>query len=124
MSVLAVKSGVSYIELPDPAYKGYKTVQNEWTKADRNTLGNLIKERITIKATIVVEWKGISKAEKDRVMSSTSANTFQARYLDMDGDEVRLGTFYRGDDAEIIGYGRFNGSYFQLYDVKISLVEV
>lgn len=124
MSILAVKSGASYIELPDPAYKGYKTVRNELTKADRNTLGNLIKERITIKTTIEVEWKGVSKTEKDRIMSSTSANTFQARYLDMDGDEVRLGTFYRGSDAEITGYGWFNGSSFQYYDLKISLVEV
>lgn len=124
MSILAVKSGASYIELPDPAYKGYKTVRNELTKADRNTLGNLIKERIAIKTTIEVEWKGISKTEKDRIMSSTSANTFQARYLDMDGDEVRLGTFYRGSDAEITGYGRFSGSSFQYYDLKISLVEV
>lgn len=124
MSILAVKSGSSYIELPDPAYQGYKTVRNELTKADRNTLGNLIKERITIKTTIEVEWKGLKKAEKDRIMSSTSGNTFQARYVDLDGDEVRIGTFYRGSDAEITGYGRFNGSYFQLYDVKISLVEV
>lgn len=124
MSILAVKSGASYIELPDPAYKGYKTVRNELTKADRNTLGNLIKERIAIKTTIEVEWKGISKAEKDRIMSSTSANVFQARYIDMDGDEVRLGTFYRGSDAEMTGYGRFNGSSFQYYDLKISLVEV
>lgn len=124
MSILAIQSGGSYVELADPAYMGYKSVANELTKSDRNTLGNLIKERITIKATIEVEWHGLSKAEKDAIMSGTSANTFSVRYFDVDDDTVKYGTFYRGTDAEVTGYGRFDGSSFQYYDVVISLVEV
>lgn len=124
MSILAVQSGGTYIELPDPAYQGYTTVANELTKADRNTLGNLIKERIAIKRSITVEWHGLTKAQKDAIMSGTSANTFSVRYVDMDDDTVKYSTFYRGDDAEITGYGKYSGSSFQYYDVKISLVEV
>ncbi len=124
MSILAVKSGASYVELPDPAYKGYTTVANELTKADRNTLGNLIKERIAIKVTITVEWHGLTKAEKDSVMSGTSANTFSARYFDMDSDEVKYSTFYRGSDVTITGYGKFDGTKFSSYDVALTLIEV
>lgn len=124
MSILAVQSGGAYVELADPAYMGYKSVANELTKSDRNTLGNLIKERITIKATVEVEWHGLSKAEKDAIMSGTSANTFSVRYFDVDDDTVKYGTFYRGTDAEVTGYGKFDGSSFQYYDVVISLVEV
>lgn len=124
MSIIAVMSGSSYVELADPAYMGYKTVQNEMTKSDRNTLGNLIKERIAIKATIDIEWHGLNKADKDRIMSGTSANTFKVRYYDVDDDTVKYGTFYRGSDVEVSAYGKFDGSKFQYYDVTISLIEV
>lgn len=120
MSVLAA----SGTELPDPAYQGYTTVANELTKADRNTLGNLIKERIAIKTTITVEWHGLTASEKSTVMSATSGNTFSVRYVDMDDDGVKYSTFYRGSDVEITGYGRFTGGTFQYYDVKMSLIEV
>lgn len=124
MSILAVQSGGSYVELADPAYQGYTSVANELTKSDRNTLGNLIKERITIKATLEIEWHGLTKAQKDAIMSGTSANTFSVRYFDVDDDTVKYGKFYRGSDVEVMAYGKFNGSSFQYYDVKISLVEV
>ncbi len=124
MSILAVQSGGSYVELADPAYQGYTSIANELTKSDRNTLGNLIKERITIKATLEIEWHGLNKAQKDAIMSGTSANTFSVRYYDVDDDTVKYGTFYRGSDVEVVAYGKFNGSSFQYYDVSISLVEV
>ncbi len=120
MSVLTAGSTV----LPDPAYQEYTTVANELTKADRNTLGNLIKERITIKATITVAWKGLTKVEKDSIVSSTSANTFSLSYLDLEDDSMSSGTFYRGSDMEIKGYGRFDGSKFQYYDVSCQFIEV
>lgn len=123
MSIIAVQSGGSYVELADPAYMGYKSVANELTKSDRNTLGNLIKERIAIKVTLEVEWHGLSKTEKDAIMSGTSANTFSVRYYDVDDDAVKYGKFYRGSDAEVTPYGKFSGSSFQYYDVTISLIE-
>lgn len=124
MSVIAVQSGGSYVELADPAYQGYTTVANELTKSDRNTLGNLIKERITIKATLEIEWHGLTKAQKNAIMSGTSANTFSVRYYDVDDDTVKYGTFYRGSDVEVVAYGKFDGAKFQYYDVSLSLIEV
>lgn len=120
MSVLTAGSTV----LPDPAYQGYTTKTEELTKADRNTLGNLIKERITEKVTITCEWKGLTKAEKDKVISSTSANTFSLTYFNLGDDSTATGTFYRGSETEIVAYGRFDGSKFQYYDVKTTFVEV
>ena len=120
MSVLTASGTV----LPDPAYQGYSTVSQELSNADRNTLGDLIKERIAIKVTITAEWKGLTKADKDKVVSSTSANTFSLRYFDLDDDSTSSGTFYRGSDYEIVGYGKFDGSKFQYYDVKMSFIEV
>lgn len=124
MSVLAVGSGGNYIDLPDPAYKGYTAIWQELNKADRNTLGNLIKERITTKFTITAEWHGLTAEEKNLLLSSTDANTFSLRYVSTMDDTVGYGKFYRGSDLEVTGYGRFDGSRFQYYDVKMSLVEV
>ena len=120
MSVLTAGS----IVLPDPAYQGYTTSTEELTKADRNTLGNLIKERITEKVTISAEWKGLSKAEKDIIVSSTGANTFSLTYFNLDDDSTATGTFYRGSGMEIKGYGKFDGTCFQYYDVTASFIEV
>lgn len=123
MSVLAANSTGQYIELPDPAYMAYTSVPEEINKADRNTLGNAIKERITIKATIEAEWKGMSAAQKNDIVRSTSANTFSMRYLDIFDDTVKYSTFYRGSSPSITGYGRFNGTTFQYYDVQMKFVE-
>lgn len=124
MSVLAANSTGSYIELPDPAYTAYGSTPEELTKADRNTLGNLIKERIAIKMTIKAEWHGLTAEQKNAITTSTSANTFSMRYLDVFDDTVKYGTFYRGSSPEIKGYGRFTGTTFQYYDVVMEFVEV
>lgn len=124
MSVLAVLRSGAYVELPDPAYTTYASVSNELSKADRNTLGDMIKERIALKASIQVEWHGLTKAQKDLIMSLTSGNTFQMRYLDIEDDTVKLSRFYRGSDTEIKAYGRFNGTSWRYYDIKTSLVEL
>lgn len=123
MSVLAANSTGSYIEFPDPAYMAYTSVPEELSKADRNALGNLIKERITVKTNIKAEWHGLTAKEKNAVVSATSANTFSMRYLDIFDDTVKYGTFYRGSSPEIKGYGRFEGTTFQYYDVVLEFVE-
>lgn len=124
MSIIAVQSEGSYVELADPAYQGYTSVANELSKSDRNTLGTMIKERITIKATLEIEWRGLNKVQKDAIMSSTSTNTFNVRFYDVDDDCVKYGKFYRGADVSVTPYGKFDGSSFQYYDVSISLVEI
>lgn len=112
------------MELPDPAYMSYGSTPEELVKADRNTLGNTIKERITIKAVIEVEWKGINADEKNAIVTSTAANTFSMRYLDVFDDTIKYANFYRQASPKIVGYGKFNGTKFQLYDVTMAFTEI
>lgn len=121
--VIAISSGGTYVDLPTPAYSGYTTVQNEITKSSRNTLGNLYKFRINVKGTLEVEWHGITPAEKNTIMSATSANEFNIRYFDTFDSTVKYGKFYRGNDPVVTPIGKWNGSEFRAYSVKISLVE-
>lgn len=126
MSVLAVLSNGSYLELPNPHYNTYSAVLQELNKADRDTLGTLHKYRIAEKMNITAEWSPLTAAQKNSLLAATSANTFQMRYLSTMDDTVKFGTFYRGSDLEVIGYGKYNASTrsFQYYDVKASFVEV
>ena len=111
--------------LPDPAYRGYTCTWEELNKADRNTLGNLIKERITTKYTNHVEWKGLTYTQKNTVVSATNPNTFSVTFLSMMDDTFQSGTFYRGSGMTIEGYGKMTStSRFTYYDVTMDLVEV
>lgn len=123
MRVLAIASGGDYIELPDPAYQSYTAISNEISNSDRNTLGNLIKERINMKYSVTVEWHGLTSAEKNTIISLTDPNSFDMRYLSMMDDQFHYGKFYRGNDLAISGYGMFKDRTFQYYDVSFSLVE-
>lgn len=122
-SVIACNSTGSYVELPPPAYQGYSAIWEELNQADRNVLGNLIKKRITTKYTIELEWHAVTAEQKNAIISSTNANKFSVRFLSLMDDAVTYADCYRGSAPEITGYGRFDGTTFQYYDVKISLVE-
>lgn len=122
-AVIAVSSGGGYTDLPAPAYDGYRTTPEEITKSSRNTLGNLYKYRITVKATIEVEWHGVTPAQKDLICGLTEPNSFNVRYFDTFTGAVAYGQFYRGASPEVTPLGRWTGSDFQAYHVKISLVE-
>ena len=123
MSVLAVSSGGTYIDLPTPAYRGYRTYPNEISKADRNTLGDLIKQRITVKQSISVSWVGLNRDQKTQIIDLVGGDHFQCRYLCLEDDSVRYGKFYAGDDLEITGYGHFDGTQFTYYDISVTFVE-
>lgn len=129
-AVLAIESGGSYIDLPTPAYTGYSNVIEELTRSDRNITGFLIKEHVAWKQTIEVEWKGLTAAEKNLIISSTNANSFGIRYFDMMTETVKYisasaGGVYRGTGMKIKGYGKFDAENdtFPYYDLSISLVE-
>ena len=124
MSVLRINS----TDLPDPAYKGYKTVKQELVNADRTVSGRLVKIRMQepFKVTITVKWVNLTDAEKTTVLSLTSANSFQVQYLDMESSTTQLATVYRGNDLTIEGYGKFdsNTNKFEHYDISMSLIEL
>lgn len=126
--VLAVQSGGSYIALPDPQYKEYSCVWEELTKADRNTTGFLIKLRIATKFTIEAKWVGLTAEEKNSLIELTNPNSFGLRFFDTMTDTYKYvsgseGGFYRGSGYKINGWGRFDGTKFQYYDVEMSLIQ-
>lgn len=126
--VLAIESNGSYIPLPDPKYKEYSCVWEELTKADRNTTGFLIKQRIATKFTIEVSWVGLTSEEKNSVIELTNPNSFGVRFFDCMTDTFKYvsaseGGFYRGSGYTIDGWGRFDGTHFEYYDVTMSLIQ-
>ena len=122
-SVLAISGASGYIDLPTPAYDGYRSTPNEIVKSSRNTLGNLFKSRINVKRTISVEWHGITAEQTMLITSLTEPNSFNVRYFDTFTGTFRYGDFYLGNDLEITPLGRWKGSGFDRYTVKASFVE-
>lgn len=129
--------------LPDPAYRGYTTRREELVKAKRNVGnpveqavtgwiydagdGTLIKQRIALKYTIDVQWRGLSASQKTLIMNATSANDFLVDFVDLDTDTKITGRrMYRGTGQTITGWGKYDPSTrkFQYYDVSISLIEL
>lgn len=131
-AVLAIESNGNYIELPEPAYKGYTNVREELTRADRNVNGTLIKEHVAWKQTIEVQWKGLTPAQKNQIISLTDANTFGIRYFDTMTETMQYihksgnSGVYRGTGMKVVGYGTYDAvnNTFPRYDVSMSLIEV
>ena len=127
---ISIESGGSYIDLPEPTYKGYSNVREELTRADRNVDGFLIKEHVAWKQTIDVTWKGITAAQKNLIISLTDPNSFGIRFFDMMTETYKYisasaGGVYRGNGMKITGYGTYDTrtGKFPYYDLTISFVE-
>ena len=129
--------------MPDPAYRGYTTRKEELVKAKRNVsgvvgeaidsliydaeAGELIKHHIAWKWTIDVQWRGLTYAQKNLIMSATGGENFNVDFIDLDTDTKRTGfNMYRGTGQTVSGYGRYNSATrrFQYYDVTMSLIQL
>lgn len=124
MVLIAVSVDGEYIDLPTPAVGGYEVKPEEITKSSRNTLGNLYKYRITVKRSIMLKWAVVTPAEKDLIMSSTSGNSFQVKYFDIQEGAYKYGKFYRGNDLAVTPYPPFKDGEFRMYDISFSIVEM
>lgn len=123
MAMISILSDGTYVDLPAPALDGYECTANEISKASRNTLGNLYKYRIAVKRSITVSWKALTPAQKDTVLTLTSANSFQVRYFDFEEADYKYGKFYRGSDLKVRPHAPFKNDEFRLYDITMSLSE-
>lgn len=121
MSLIAIDSGSGYIDVPAPS--SMTTIPNELVKSSRNALGNLYKFRINVKTTISLTWNVMTSEDKTRLLSATSGNSFSVKYFDMTDSTFKFGTFYRGSDLDVQPLKRFDGTDFDHYTVKMSLVE-
>jgi len=134
--------------MPNPAYRGYTTRKEELVKAKRNVsnvigeiidqalsdaeAGELIKHHIAWKWTIDVQWKGLSYAEKNLIMSLTGDEKFRVDFIDLDTDTKMTNfSMYRGTGQTVTGYGKLTKANeegtiqrFQYYDISMSLIQL
>lgn len=122
-TIIAILSGGNYVDLPTPAVDGYKCIPNEISKASRNTLGNLYKYQITVKRSITINWKSLTPAQKNSILTLTKGNSFQAKYFDFEDATYKYGKFYRGSDLEVKPYPPFKNGEFKMYDITLSMSE-
>lgn len=63
--------------------------------SERNTSGELMRDRIAVKRKISLDWPALTQAEISRILSAVSPVFFPVTYLDpRDGQSTR--TFYAG----------------------------
>lgn len=107
----------------------YTTVGQEINDegTERNVMGTMIKNRVTIKKQITVTWNAVTKAEKDIIVTATGGNIFTVNeYYDCETDTMKNGTFYRGNDFEISPLLNYGGSSegFRYYSLSMTLTEI
>lgn len=93
----------------------------ELSKAERNTKGTMIKERIAIKRKIELGWEFLSPEEQQQILALVSRDFFSVDYPDPRTGNHRTGTFYAGDIANkgnIYKNGRM-----QWRDLKFNVIE-
>lgn len=124
MGMIAISIDGDYRDLPPPSVGGFEVIPEEIVKSSRNTLGNLYKFRIAVKRSIRLKWDVISPEDKALILESTSGNTFNVKYFDMQEGTFKYGTFYRGNDLSITPRPPFKNGEFRMYDISMSLVEM
>ncbi len=123
-AVLAVLVAGSYVDLPTPCRRGYTVVSKDLDAgSERNIEGLLVRDRLTVKRQITVSWTCLSNADKNRLVSLTSAEKIGLRYHDVQDDTVRYGQFYRGSDYSIEPMSQFDGTAFTFFDVSMTFTE-
>lgn len=123
MTLIAVSTGTSYTPLAPPS--SYSCIPNEISKAGRNAVGLLYKDRITVKNTIKLQWNAITPAQKSTILSLTSGNSFHVQYFDVQSGTTKYGLFYRGNDLEVTPLVNWSNAdnEFTAYSIKMSMVE-
>lgn len=91
------------------------------SKAERNTKGTMIIERIATKQKIELTWKYMTAADLKTVLNAVSGAFFSVTYTDPLTNAARTGTFYAGDRTA--GVLRFDNGVPSYEDVKFNLIE-
>jgi hypothetical protein len=125
-SLIAVSARGVYYDLPIPSV--YECSPNEVVEAERNVLGDLVKDRITVKRSIEVEWNMLLSDQSTMVAGLTETNTFHIRYFDPETKKFVYGEFYRGSNYRHVPVhsadSRWDGKDFKRWRIEFSLVEV
>lgn len=91
------------------------------SKADRNSNGTIIIERIATKRKGELSYNYLTKSELATLLQQISSVFFSVEYPDAQTGEARTGTFYTGDrKAGMIMYKNGNPIY---KDISFSIIE-
>lgn len=81
-----------------PLPKNYSwVIQDIDGKTSRNAAGNMVRDRITTKIKLTIEWGPLSNDEISKILQAVSAPFFEATYLDAAQGGMQTKTFYVGD---------------------------
>lgn len=91
------------------------------SKAERNTRGTMIIERIATKQKLEVSWKYLSASNLKSILGSVSSTFFSVTYTDPLTNSDKTGTFYVGDRK--IGVMDIRNGVTRYQDTQFSLIE-
>ncbi len=91
------------------------------SKAERNTLGTMVIDRIATKRKLELKWNYLSKEKVSELFKAVSPIYFEVEYIDPEDNVTKTGTFYAGDRrAGALDYRNGNIRY---KDISVNLVE-
>lgn len=115
MSVLVI-NGVS-VPTPSDMQVGIMDI----SKADRNTKGDMILERIATKRKLQLTWKFLTDSDLSSILGAVSGVSFNVTYPDPQSGS-RTAKFYCGDrNAGVLD---IQNSILRYKDVKFDLIEM
>lgn len=110
---------VGGVDFPSPS--DIKIGVQDINKADRNTKGTMILERITTKRKLDLSWKFMTAANLAIVLNAVSGTFFTVTYTDPVTNALRTGTFYAGDRT--VGVMDIRAGVTRYEDIKFNLIE-
>lgn len=82
--------------LPTPKTYSW-IIQDIDGKTTRNASGNMVRDRITSKIKLTIEWGPLSNEQISQILTAVEDPFFQASYLDAQAGGMVTKTFYVGD---------------------------
>lgn len=110
---------INGVDIPTPS--DYIVGIQDLSKADRNTKGAMIVQRIATKRKIEMSWKYLKKEDLSRILNLVNSVFFTVDYIDPQSNSWKTGTFYCGDrSAGALDY--INGN-IRYKDIKFNIIE-
>lgn len=80
-------------------------------ESTRNTLGNLIRDRVALKRKLTCDWEPLEMGQISTLLQAVQSEFFQVTYPDPMTGTVRTSTFYVGDRSAPMYWQAPDGNY-------------
>lgn len=91
------------------------------SKAERNTRGTMIIERIATKDKLEMSWAHLTRSQLSLLLNAVKPTLFEVTYMDPETDAFRTSTFYAGDRS--IAFVSFVDNEPVYKDIKFNVIE-